>query len=317
MRMMPRSIVSVIGVILAFSASVATPAGAATFSFTTGTPDGKLGALSRRASPGKLETETADDFILQETTVINRASIIGLVPSGTPVGSIKEVEIEMYHVFPLDSVQPPSGNVPSRNNSPSDVEIDSATRARSSGTLKFSVDLRNAGLFVANTVVNGINKLPNNVRTMGEGPVTGDEIEITITFTSPIVLPPGHYFFRPEVLLTSGDFLYLSAPRPIVSPGNPFVGDLQAWIRNSNLSPDWLRIGTDIIGGSPAPTFSMTFSLGGETVPEAGTPGQANCHGQTVSALARQFGGVSAAASTLGFSSVEALQGAVDLFCEP
>jgi hypothetical protein len=102
-----------------------------------------------------------------------------------------------------------------------------------------------------------------------------------------------------------------------VSPGNPFVGDLQAWIRNSNLSPDWLRIGTDIIGGSPAPTFSMTFSLGGETVPEAGTPGQANCHGQTVSALARQFGGVSAAASTLGFSSVEALQGAVGLFCEP
>src|ERR1043166_3271536 len=315
--MMPRSIVSLIGVILAFSASVATPAGAATFSFTTGTPDGKLGALSRRASPGKLETETADDFILQETTVINRASIIGLVPLGTPVGNIKEVEIEMYHVFPLDSVQPPSGNVPSRNNSPSDVEIDSATRARSSGTLKFSVDLRNAGLFVANTVVNGINKLPNNVRTMGEGPVTGDEIEITITFTSPIVLPPGHYFFRPEVLLTSGDFLYLSAPRPIVSPGNPFVGDLQAWIRNSNLSPDWLRIGTDIIGGSPAPTFSMTFSLGGETVPEAGTPGQANCHGQTVSALARQFGGVSAAASTLGFSSVEAFQGAVGLLGEP
>src|ERR1051326_3899791 len=194
MRMMPRSIVSVIGVILAFSASVATPAGAATFSFTTGTPDGKLGALSRRASPGKLETETADDFILQETTVINRASIIGLVPLGTPVGNIKEVEIEMYHVFPLDSVQPPSGNVPSRNNSPSDVEIDSATRARSSGTLKFSVDLRNAGLFVANTVVNGINKLPNNVRTMGEGPVTGGKTiglvnVIVISISSPVTGP--------------------------------------------------------------------------------------------------------------------------------
>ena len=61
-----------------------------------------------------------------------------------------------------------------------------------------------------------VNKLPNNVTTMGEGPVTGEEVEITITFTSPIVLPAGHYFFRPEVLLANGDFLYLSAPRPIV-----------------------------------------------------------------------------------------------------
>jgi hypothetical protein len=316
MRTMPRTILSVAGTILAFGTWVVTPAWAATFSFTTGAPDGKLGALSRRASPGKLETETADDFILPQTTVINRATITGLVPSGTPVESIKEVEIEVYHVFPLDSAQA-SGNVPSRVNSPSDVEIDSATRARSAGTLKFSAGLRNAGRFAANTVVNGINKLPNNVRTMGEGPVTGDEIEITITLTSPIVLPPGHYFFRPEVLLTSGDFLYLSAPRPIVSPGSPFDGDLQAWIRNSNLSPDWLRIGTDIIGGSPAPTFNMTFSLTGETVPEAGSSGQANCHGGTISALTRQFGGLSAAASTLGFATVEALQEAVSLFCEP
>jgi hypothetical protein len=48
---------------------VATSLWAAPFSFTTGNPDGRLGALSRRASPGKLETETADDFILQQTTV--------------------------------------------------------------------------------------------------------------------------------------------------------------------------------------------------------------------------------------------------------
>ena len=87
--------------------------------------------------------------------------------------------------------------------------------------------------------------------------------------------------------MSSGDFLYLSAPRPILAPGTPFpAGDLQAWIRNSSLAPDWLRIGTDIIGSTPAPTFNITFSLNGETVPEAGTPGQANCGGKTVSALA-------------------------------
>jgi hypothetical protein len=48
----------------------------------------------------------------------------------------------------------------------------------------------------------------------------------------------------------------------------------------------------------------------------AGTPGKANCHGQSVSALARQYGGLNAAAAALGFSSVSALQNAILTFCE-
>jgi hypothetical protein len=48
----------------------------------------------------------------------------------------------------------------------------------------------------------------------------------------------------------------------------------------------------------------------------AGTPGKANCHGQSVSALARQFGGLNSAAAALGFSSVQALQKAIMEFCE-
>ena len=116
--------------------------------------------------------------------------------------------------------------------------------------------------------------------------------------------------------MTGGSFLYLSAPRPIVPPGTGFVGELQAWIRNSDLKPDWLRIGTDIIdNGNPAPTFNMTFSLKGETIPGAGTPGDPNCHGQSVSAVARQFGGVAAAVSGLGFSSVKELQNTLKTFC--
>jgi hypothetical protein len=164
---------------------------------------------------------------------------------------------------------------------------------------------------VANTVVNDI-----RVATHGEGPRSGEEVEITIAFTTPIILPAGHYFFRPEVLLTSGDFLYLSAPRPIVAPGTPFLRDLQAWIRNANLAPDWLRIGTDIIDGVTPPTFNMAFSLTGESVPEAGIPGQPDCHGKTISALAHQFGSMDAAATALGSSSVQALQTGVRLFCE-
>jgi hypothetical protein len=53
-----------------------------------------------------------------------------------------------------------------------------------------------------------------------------------------------------------------------VSPGTPFTPDLQAWARDQFLDPDWLRIGTDIVGGSPAPTFNLAFSLQGQTVPE-------------------------------------------------
>jgi hypothetical protein len=269
-----------------------------------------MGAASRRASPGKLETETADDFTLDQTTVIRRATIVGLVPPRTLPQDIKEVEVEVYHVFPLDSAIPPSGKVPSRANSPSDVEIGTATRAGNPGTLTFSTNVLNSNFGVANTVVNNLKVA--TAPPAGEGSAAGEEVEITITFTSPIILPAGHYFFRPEVLLTSGDFLYLSAPKLIPAPK-----DLQAWIRNSNLAPDWLRIGTDIVGGATAPNFNMTFSLAGETVPEAGTPGVANCLGKTISALAQEFGNTYSAASSLGFSSVQALQDGFTLFCKP
>src|SRR5215831_15424120 len=97
---------------LAFGLLFATCLWSADFSFTTGNPDGLIGAASRRASPGKLETETADDFTLDQTTVIRRATIVGLVPPGTEPQDIKEVEVEVYHVFPLDSAIPPLAECP-------------------------------------------------------------------------------------------------------------------------------------------------------------------------------------------------------------
>ena len=319
-----RSRLSLATAILMIGIGLAEPAWAEHFFFSTGNPDGRLGALSRRPSPGKIETETADDFALTETTVISQAVITGLiVPNTIPLASISQVEVELYHVFPLDSDTTRTIHVPTRVNSPADVEIDTATRDPLARTLSFSSTLLNPSFTVANSVVNGINASPNQL-THGEGPQSGEEVAITINFTTPIILPAGHYFFRPEVLVNGGDFLYLSAPRPIVPPGTPFpagVTDLQAWIRNANLNPDWLRIGTDIIGIIPpattAPTFNMTFSLAGDTVPEAGTPGQANCHGKTISALARQFRGINAAVLALGASSVNDLQDSVGRFCNP
>jgi hypothetical protein len=149
--------------------SLAAPVSAALFFFSTGNPDGRLGALSQQASSGSLETETADDFILSVATVINKATITGLIPLGTPLANITNIEVELYHVFPKDSAFPPSGNVPTRVNSPADVEIATDTRDGSAGTLSFTPSLLNSTFLVPNTVVKGINKIPNQT-TGGEGP---------------------------------------------------------------------------------------------------------------------------------------------------
>ena len=173
---------------------LATPAWADPFFFSTGGPDGLLGALSQPANSGTLETETADDFILTETTTIAQATITGLIPSGTPLADISHVEVEISHIFPQDSADPPSGNVPARANSPGDVEIDNATRDGSAGTLAFTVSRFAETFTAANTVADGINPAPENM-TNGEGAASGEVVRITITFTPSIVLPADHYFF--------------------------------------------------------------------------------------------------------------------------
>jgi hypothetical protein len=239
---------------------------AAPYSFSTGQPDGKIATASRPSSLGKIQTETADDFnIVSNTTLISRATFTGLIPSGAPLNSALNVEVEIYHVFPNDSDTNRTLHVPTRANSPGDVEIDDATRDGLDGSLSFSVTLVNASFTASNSVVNGIHAATNQT-THGEGPVTGEEVLISVTFNPPISLPPGDYFFRPEVLLNSGDFLWLSAPKPIVSPGTPFTPDRQTWIRNDALAPDWLRIGADIVG---AGAFNASFSLLGETDADA------------------------------------------------
>ncbi|HXC53335.1 MAG TPA: hypothetical protein VN634_20790 [Candidatus Limnocylindrales bacterium] len=297
------------------SLSLARAASADPYFFSTGTPDGLLGTLSQPVGKGNLETETADDFILTETTTIAQATIEGLVPTGTALTDIDNVEVEFYHVFPNDSVVLPVVRVPSRANSPADVEIGSATRDGERGTLSFRAEVLNASFQALNSVSDGVNPAPANL-THGDGAARGEEVRITITFTPPVVLPADHYFFRPEVEVAAGQFLFLSTPKPLVPPGTPFVGDLQAWIRNSALKPDWLRIGTDIIGDVPLRTFNMAVSLAGDTVPEAGLPGTANCHGRSVLALTEQFGSLEAAARAMGFSSVKALQQTFKGFCE-
>jgi hypothetical protein len=198
---------------------------------------------------------------LTAETLISGATFTGLIPSGVNLSDISQVVVEMYRVFPKDSTNPPSGNVPTRTNSPSDTAFDSRDSVTSQ--LSFTASQLSSGFLVANSVDIGINPKPNQT-TGGEGLATGKEVRFDITFSNPFDLPADHYFFVPQVLLSNANdhFLWLSAPRPL------FSEDLQSWIRNASLDPDWLRVGTDIVGGTTPPTFNAAFSLTGETVPE-------------------------------------------------
>jgi len=249
------------------------PASAVPFFFNSGSPDGLVATASRPSSAGKIEIETADDFVVSGGTAkLTSATFQGLLPTGSQLSNVTQVVVEIYRVFPNDSTNPPSTNVPTRVNSPSDVAFDS--RDSGSGTLSFTPGFQASSFTAANSVLNGINKFPNQL-THGEGAVTGQQVQFNVLFNMPFVLPADHYFFVPQVQLASGDFFWLSAPRPIVPPGTPFppgVTDLQSWIRNENLDPDWLRIGTDIIG-TGALGFNAAFTVNGDLdpVPEPAT----------------------------------------------
>ena len=250
---------------IGIAATLSAPMQAQVFNFSTGPVTNAMATASRPESAGKIEIESADDFVTgAPLTFLTSGSFTGLLPTSA---SISQVRVEIYRVFPLDSTVPPSTNVPTRNNSPSDVAF--ADRSSASGNLTFTTSVVNPNFTALNSVLNGINKFPNQT-TNGEGAVTGQEVQFNVNFTSPFALPADHYFFIPQVQLATGEFYWLSGSRPIVSPGTPFLPDLQQWIRNGNLDPDWLRVGTDIVGGATPPTFNGAFSLSGQAVPEPG-----------------------------------------------
>jgi hypothetical protein len=254
-----------------------------TLIFNNDFPTSDMAAATRPETPTQFEIEAADDFLLPTGAHVTSATFTGLVPQGLNLSNIGTVVVEIYRVFPNDSnVGRTSGpptfstiNVPTRVNSPSDVAF--ASRESGSG-LTFNPSIVGT-TFTANNSVQpgGIHPMPGQT-TGGNGAVTGEEVHFVINFTSPLDLPSGHYFFVPQVELTgtTGSFLWLSAPRPIVSPGTPFppgVTDLQEWTRDGGIGgidPDWLRVGTDIVGGIPAPTFNAAFSLTG-IAPDTGS----------------------------------------------
>ncbi|HTS64876.1 MAG TPA: hypothetical protein VMH28_22790 [Candidatus Acidoferrales bacterium] len=234
------------------------------------TPNNQIAIATRPGTSTTTEIEAGDDFFLGAPTRIETASFDGLIV-GTGAPTITELVVEMYRVFPLDSNMTRTPNVPTRANSPSDVAFDS--RDSAAGQLTFSSTVLSTTFTALNSVQpGGIHAFPNQT-TMGNGPLTGQEVQFDVTFTVPFSLPSDHFFFVPQVLLSNGaQFYWLSASRPITGPNTtpfpPNVTDLQVWTRDENLDPDWLRVGTDIVGGTTPPTFNAAFALGGTALPE-------------------------------------------------
>ena len=245
--------------------TVAPPTGARAdfLLFDTGAPNGAMAMASRPGVGGKIEIEAADDFLATGSGfTVSSATFTGLLTGGATPANIGQVDVEIYRVFPKDSDTVRTPAVLTRTNSPSDVAFD--TRNSATATLGFTTTVLNANFSAANSVLNGINKFPNQT-TGGEGAVRGTEVQFTVNFATPFNLPTDHYFFIPQVQVTGGEFYWLSGQRPLAGQF-AFAPDLQAWIRNANLDPDWSRVGTDIVGGATPPTFNGSFSLTG--VPE-------------------------------------------------
>ena len=167
---------SLLGCLCAMPAAAETP-----FFFSTGNPDGKMATATRPAVGGAFEIESADDFVLTHSTSITSATFTGLLPAGAPLSDIGEVVVEIYRVFPKDSTFPPSGNVPTRVNSPSDVAFQE--RDSTSG-LTFTPGVLAASFPVANSVQPGGIHLPSTPPG-GDGSVNGEEVQFSVNFASP------------------------------------------------------------------------------------------------------------------------------------
>jgi FG-GAP repeat len=120
---------------------------------------------------------------------------------------------------------------------------------------------------------------------------------------------------------------------------NDYAGAARVYMRSGGV---WSQLGAKLVGagavGSAGQGYLVSLSGNGNTAivggpfdnnevgaawvytrPQpvfAGTPGKANCDGQSVSALAKKYGGLNNAAAALDFPSVSALQNAIEVYCE-
>jgi hypothetical protein len=123
----------------------------------------------------------------------------------------------------------------------------------------------------------------------------------------------GTVTFEPNFRITDTSFPVVIGQDPEVNP--VYMGDYDQAVADSNFF--YVTWGDNRLPNPNVPAITHQPDVRfAKFLVFAGTPGKANCHGKSVSALHQQFGGLPAAAEALGFSSVEDLQDAIRTFCE-
>src|SRR5438270_3834465 len=102
--------------VLLSASFVAVRVDAQIFNYNNDFPNGLIGTASRPASTGKIEIESADDFLLNSNASITSGTFTGLIPANAV---IQDVRVENYRVFPNESNSIRTPNVVTRANSPS------------------------------------------------------------------------------------------------------------------------------------------------------------------------------------------------------
>ena len=134
------------------------------------------------------------------------------------------------------------------------------------------------------------------------------------------LIPAGAPFFTSQVTVVDAATNAIAATIPVGADGGisitPDGGKLYVVNASAN-EVSVIDTATNAIVAT-VPVGALPISVGNFIQPAprfAGTPGKANCHGQSVSALAKQYGGLNNAAAALRYPSVNALQNAIMEFC--
>lgn len=219
--------------------------------FTTGSPDGAVAVVSGGVLnfPGTVFS-AADDFILLNESLITGGTFTGLITPPLRFTDIVDVSLSIYNVtLSTATGQPipvPDGLAASANSASEQLTY----------TQEFSS---------VNTASVTIPRASQPVPFFGFGTTFNFVLE------SPIVMPAGHYFVSPRVVVTSvpggppqpGLFYWLSAPWPLGTSALDYDAVL---IGNGDAGPSfWVPISN--AAGGPE---NMSFSLRGEEIPEPG-----------------------------------------------
>jgi hypothetical protein len=177
----------------------------------------------------------SEDRRYAPATLRNRDFILDVLRDLLPMtGVILESQAARAKMSSISSPPFSKPQAPARQNSSSDVEFADCDTA--SGNLTFTTT--DMGAFNALNPVQpgGIHPKPGQT-TGGEGKITGEEVQFDVPFSTPFILPADHYFFVRQVEVTDadGNFLWLSASRPIIGGTGSFVGDLQSWTREGGV----------------------------------------------------------------------------------